>query len=142
MAEAQGISAKVYVPGQDKGQYRKLGSRGGLKRLLTLDDVIKMIKLQGYDEYTTNGLIALASRYPTQALPNFRKNFNLMLQRVRAKRKLEQRGEEEHVTKDIEVKDIEEKSCTEETCSQEEGPDVIEISQDLQEGSGVHGQDS
>ena len=69
------------------------GRRTKVGRLLTLDMVIQWIKLQELDEYTTKGLIELASKYPTQALPLFRKNFNLMLQRVRAKRKLEQRGE-------------------------------------------------
>ena len=124
MAEAQGINAKIYVPGNN-GQYKKLGGRGGLKRLLTLDDLVKMIKLQGLDEYTTNGLIELASRYPTQALPSFKRNINLMIQRVRAKRKLEQRGEENASIGE----DIEKKKCSKEKCDQEthEGPDVIEI---------------
>jgi hypothetical protein len=124
MAEAQGINAKVYVPGEN-GQYKKIGGRSGLKRLLTLDDLIKMIKLQGLDEYTTNGLIELASRYPTQALPTFRRNINLMIQRVRSKRKLEQRGDENAKIE----KDIEQKKCPEETGSEKghEGPDVIEI---------------
>lgn len=81
MGEPTSIKAKVYVPGKEKG--------GGLKRLLTLETVTAWIRLQGFDDYTTEGLIALASQYPTQALPQFRKNFNLMIERVRAKRKRE-----------------------------------------------------
>jgi hypothetical protein len=82
MSEAQEIKAKVFVPGQDK--------RPPFHRLLTLDMVCDWIKVQGLDEYTTNGLIQLARGYPTQALPSFRKNFNVMIQRVRQKRKQEQ----------------------------------------------------
>jgi len=68
------------------------GRKTKVARMLTLDVIIKWIERQELDEYTTKGLIDLASKYPTQALPSFRRNFNLMLQRVRAKRKLEQRG--------------------------------------------------
>jgi hypothetical protein len=80
MSEAGSIKAQVYVPGK---------SGGKLQRQLTLDTVIGWIKVQGLDEYTTNGLIELAKRYPTQAFPSFRKNFNLMIERVRSKRKKE-----------------------------------------------------
>ena len=66
------------------------GNRRGPLRQITLEVVTEWIKLQGFDEYTTNGLIEMASRYPTQALPSFRRNFNLMIQRVRQKRKQEQ----------------------------------------------------
>ncbi len=65
----------------------------GPLRQLTLERVSQWIKLQGFDEYTTEGLIAMAAKYPTQALPSFRKNFNLMIQRVRAQRKKE-RGQD------------------------------------------------
>jgi len=80
--EAQQIQAKVYVPGKGPGSK--------LQRQLTLEMISEWIRLQGFDEYTTNGLIELAGKYPTQALPSFRKNFNLMIQRVRAQRKKEQ----------------------------------------------------
>jgi hypothetical protein len=82
MSEAQHIRAKVYVPGRPK--------QPRLQRPLTLDTICEWIKLQGLDDYTTNGLIELARRYPTQALPTFRKNFNIMIQRVRQKRRQEQ----------------------------------------------------
>jgi len=78
MSEAGSIKAQVYVPGK---------SGGKLQRQLTLDTIVSWIKVQGLDEYTTNGLIELAKRYPTQAFPSFRKNFNLMIERVRSKRK-------------------------------------------------------
>lgn len=67
--------------------------QSGPLRQLTLERVSQWIKLQGFDEYTTEGLIAMAAKYPTQALPSFRKNFNLMIQRVRAQRKNE-RGQD------------------------------------------------
>lgn len=82
MSEAQEIKARIYIPGVEK--------RKGLQRQLTLSMISEWIRLQGFDEYTTNGLIELASAYPTQALPSFRKNFNLMIQRVRQKRRQEQ----------------------------------------------------
>ncbi len=88
--EAQQIQAKVYVPGKGPGSK--------LQRQLTFDMISEWIRLQGLDEYTTNGLIELAGRYPTQALPSFRRNFNLMIQRVRQKRKKEMGEVEEPVT--------------------------------------------
>jgi hypothetical protein len=84
MSETSSIKAKVYVPGKSSSR---------LQRQLTLDVVIDWIKIQGFDEYTTHGLIELAKGYPTQALPSFRRNFNLMIERVRQKRKQELRGQ-------------------------------------------------
>jgi hypothetical protein len=81
MSEPTSIKASIYVKGKSKGK---------LSRMLTFEMICEWIKLQGFDEYTTNGLIELAAKYPTQALPSFRKNFNLMIERVRAKRKKEQ----------------------------------------------------
>jgi hypothetical protein len=86
MGEPTSVNAKVSMPG---------GSNRRFEIPLTFDMICKWIKLQGLDEYTTNGLIELASRYPTQALPGFRKNFNLMIERVRSKRRKEQNGEQE-----------------------------------------------
>lgn len=137
MAEAQGISTKIYVPGQDG--YRPIGGRSGLRRQLTLDTVKEWIKLQGFDEYTTNGLIELASRYPTQALPSFRKNFNLMIQRVRAKRRQEQRGEQDVHNQETSQKEGYSQETSQKEIRQHEevnspriieddGPDVIELS--------------
>lgn len=83
MGEPTSIQAQVYVPGKGSGR---------LQRMLTFEMISNWIKLQGFDEYTTNGLIELASKYPTQALPSFRKNFNLMIERVRQKRRQEQRA--------------------------------------------------
>lgn len=83
MGEPTSIKAQVFIPGK---------GRSKLNRLLTLDTISDWIKLQGFDDYTTNGLIDLASKYPTQALPSFRRNFNLMIERVRAKRRAEQQG--------------------------------------------------
>jgi hypothetical protein len=80
--EAQQIKTSVFMPG--KGPSSRVG------RQLTFEMISEWIHLQGFDEYTANGLIELASRYPTHALPSFRKNFNLMIQRVRQKRKQEQ----------------------------------------------------
>lgn len=81
------INAKVHIPGNESDKTRK-----GPNRQLTFDIICKWIKLQGMDEYTTNGLIELASKVPTSALHHFRKNFNLMIARVRQARNEEQRG--------------------------------------------------
>jgi len=78
--EAQQIKTSVYIPGKGGGV---------LRRQLTFEMISEWIRLQGFDEYTTEGLIKLAANYPTQALPTFRKNFNLMIQRVRQQRKQE-----------------------------------------------------
>lgn len=100
MSEPSSIKASVYIPG-------KSGS-SRLQRQLTLEIITEWIKIQGFDEYTTNGLIELAERYPTQALPSFRKNFNIMIERVRAKRRKEARGEQSLVKDEIEeTKDLE-----------------------------------
>jgi hypothetical protein len=96
MGEPTSIKAQVYMPGK---------SHGKLHRLLTFDTISEWIKLQGFDDYTTNGLIELASKYPTQALPSFRKNFNLMIERVRAKRRQESTGQTEAEKKGIDVQE-------------------------------------
>lgn len=69
-------------------------------KMLTLDRIVEYIEKQGLDEYTTKGLIEEAAKYPHQALPAFRRNFNLMIQRVRARRKKEQSGVENHEPKE------------------------------------------
>ena len=99
--EAQSIKAQVYVPGKEKGR--------GLQRQLTFQKISEWIRLQGLDNYTTDGLIELAAKYPTQALPNFRKNFNLMIQRVRQQRKKElgQMPPEEEITKPMAKEPVE-----------------------------------
>ena len=81
------INAKIEIPEKFKNFDKK---RVGPNRQLTLERVVMYIKKHGFDDYTTNGLIELASSYPTNALPSFRKNFNLMIARVRQKRKEEQ----------------------------------------------------
>jgi len=83
MSEATSISFNVAVDGT---------RRGSVRRMLTLGQIIEWIKAQGFDEFTTKGLIELASKYPNNALPLFKKNFNLMLQRVRAKRQKDNEG--------------------------------------------------
>lgn len=92
MSEPTAIRAQIYVPGKGSFQFQ---------RLLTFEIISEWIKLQGFDEYTTKGLIELASKYPTQALPSFRLNFNLMIERVRQKRRQEQQGIITPKTKDI-----------------------------------------
>lgn len=83
------ISAKTFVPSSVPDKTRK-----GPNRQLTFEIVSNWIRLQGLDEYTTNGLIEIAANYPTTALTSFRKNFNLMIARVRQQRRKEQHGEE------------------------------------------------
>ena len=88
--EPSSIKTQVFVPGKGAG-YR------GPKKLLTFEMICDWIKIQGFDEYTTNGLIELASKYPTQALPHFRRNFNLMIARVREQRRKDQGGAKQEV---------------------------------------------
>ena len=96
--EAQSIKAQVTMPGVE--------GRRGMVPQLTLQKVIEQIRRLGLDPYTEEGLIQLAERYPTQALPSFRKNFNLMIQRVRQQRKKDFGQVPEEVT-EIEIKEIE-----------------------------------
>lgn len=66
------------------------GPRPRVTPQLTLERVINWIDRQPLDDYTKKGLAKLAATYPNAALPSFRRNFNLMIQRVRAKRRQEQ----------------------------------------------------
>jgi len=114
------VDVKVQIPskGRMKGDNQ-------LQRLLTFDIISDWIRMQGLDEYTTEGLIELASKYPTQALPSFRRNFNLMISRVRGKRKLEQRGLEENANykKDCSDKEVQNKQGYESIKSSE----IVEV---------------
>ncbi len=93
MSETSSIKAQVYIPGKSSSR---------LQRQLTLETIVNWIKIQGFDDYTTQGLIKLAEGYPTQALPSFRRNFNVMVERVRQKRKIEMRGKTETLTEEAE----------------------------------------
>ena len=87
------IKTEVFIPG--KGKQARGMAQYPAGRLMTLEVITDWIKLQGLDDYTTQGLIEMAGRYPTQALPHFRRNFNLMIARVRDKRREEQSPVEE-----------------------------------------------
>lgn len=91
MNEPSEIRANICLPGT---------KRTVLERPLTLEAISEWIKLQGFDDYTTNGLIELASKYPNQALPSFRKNFSVMVDRVRRKRRKELNGQTHEVPSD------------------------------------------
>lgn len=93
MGDSVNVRVKIPAKGRMKGD-------NILQRQLTFETICNWIRMYGFDEYTTNGLIELASKYPTQALPSFKRNFNLMLARVRGKRKLEQRGMEENANQE------------------------------------------
>ena len=80
MSEASSMSVSLNIPNDRKSK---------LSRMLTLERLIEWINAQELDEFTTKGLIDIAKRYPSHALPTFKKNFNIMLQRVRSQRKAE-----------------------------------------------------
>lgn len=84
MSEPTSIKAKVHIPGKKSTYFQKP---------LTFDAICDLIRRQKLDEYTTNGLIEMAAKYPTQAYPSFRRNFNLMIQRVREQRRKDLDGE-------------------------------------------------
>ena len=84
MSEAASMNFSVTIPGKSRSPR--------IARMLTLERLIEWIKSQDLDEHTTKSLIYLASRYPSHALPLFKKNFNLMLQRARAMRKADSTG--------------------------------------------------
>ena len=88
MSDGNQISTKINMPGNHKDP-----TRVGPNIQFTFEIISRWIRLPGMDEYTTNGLIELASKYPTAALPSFRKNFNLMIARVRQKRRQEQHAQ-------------------------------------------------
>lgn len=77
---AERLDVKISLPGED-GRPRRPG------RLLTLEQVLSWIKLQELDDYTYQGLEKIISKYPTHALSSIKKNFGLLLNRVRAQRK-------------------------------------------------------
>jgi hypothetical protein len=66
------------------------GRKSTISQAVTLESISNWIRAQELDEYTTKGLIDIASKYPNQALSSFRKNINVMIARVRQKRKEEQ----------------------------------------------------
>ena len=124
MGEPSSIKASITMPGaKDK-------KRGKLQRLLTLEMISQWIRLQGFDDYTTNGLIEMASKYPTQALPMFRKNFNLMIERVRAQRRAELQGQstiqEDHAKQDSQAESCSECSAQSEIPRREAGGERTE----------------
>ena len=81
--EGNRMAANVFIPGRDlHGQ-----DRVGANRQLTLGIISEWIRMQGFDEFTEQGLIDIASKYPHSALKSFRKNFNLMIARVREDRR-------------------------------------------------------
>ena len=114
--EAQAIKTQVFVPGRDKHRQ--------FHRQLTFEIISDWIKMQGLDDYTTNGLIELASRYPTQALPSFRRNFNLMIQRVRQKRRQEQEQPEDVVEEIVPISAVEAEVTETDVESEEENVEV------------------
>ena len=77
------MNFSIELPGDDNRPKR-------FRRLLTLENLTNLIQEMELDDYTTNGLIEMASRYPTHALPSFRKNINIMINRVRVKKQKEQ----------------------------------------------------
>lgn len=87
MSEPNKLSVSVNAQQQDNALRPKAS------RMITHERVADWIRKQELDDYTTQGLIELSSRYPIGALVSFRRNFNLMIQRVRAKKKKEQIGE-------------------------------------------------
>lgn len=88
--EGNAIQAKIMLPDRLKSDDHRVGPN----RQLTFETISEWIRLQGFDEYTENGLVELAASYPTSALKSFRRNFNLMLARVRENRRKEQQREE------------------------------------------------
>ncbi len=102
------IKTEIFIPGQTKQARGMAQYPSG--RLMTLGVITEWIRLQGLDEYTTQGLIEMAGKYPTQALPHFRRNFNLMIARVRVKRQEEQNQPTTEETEDwateISVEDL------------------------------------
>lgn len=100
------IKTQVFIPNQERKTRGVAQYPPG--RLMTLDVICEWIRLQALDDYTTNGLIELAGKYPTQALPSFRRNFNLMIARVRENRKKEQNqpSEIEEWSTEISVEDL------------------------------------
>lgn len=112
MSEASHMNVKVEADSVTS-------TRGKPTRMITLDVVIAWIKTQQLDDYTTKGLIEIASTYPTAGLATFRRNFNLMLQRVRAKRKKEQGGTE-YVQEEIVEESVQENVSLDEALSKVE----------------------
>lgn len=86
MSEAQNFDFKISIPNAKH--------RVPVKRLYTLDTLKEWIRDQGFDDYTVKGLIEMASKYPNPALPKFAENINVMLNRVRNKRRKELSNED------------------------------------------------
>jgi hypothetical protein len=98
-----GNQLSIKVTGESRGKRNQINETRGretkIGQLLTLELLTSWIRRMNLDEYTTEGLITLASKYPAAALPSFRKNVNLMIQRVRTQRQKDQQGEESEKSK-------------------------------------------
>jgi hypothetical protein len=73
-------------------QQQENSKRPKANRVVTHERVAEWIRRQGLDQLTTEDLIELSSRYPVGALASFKKNFHLMIQRVRATQRKEKTG--------------------------------------------------
>lgn len=84
--EGNQIQARITLP----ESLRSDDNRVGPNNQLTFKIISEWIKVQGLDEYTEKGLIDIAAKYPTSALRSFRRNFNIMIARVREQRRKDQ----------------------------------------------------
>jgi hypothetical protein len=108
--EGNQIQAKITLPDNLKSEDIRVGPNVQL----TFEMISEWIKIQGFDEYTEQGLINLAAHYPTSALKSFRRNFNLMIARVREQRKKDQQREEntnDKIRQSLETQNLEAESC-------------------------------
>lgn len=70
------------------------GSRPGssLQPMLTLEALKAWIDTQQVEERVKEILKGMASRYPNQALPSFKKNYNVLLDRAKRQLRAETKG--------------------------------------------------
>ena len=124
--EANKMNFRVTLPGDDEKTHNQ---RNTARPMITLDKVVSWVRSLDLDEYTTNGLIKLAEGYPYGSLPMFRKNFDVMLARVRQTRLQEEIKNSEKVEEVLKEEIVEETNLQVE----QEVAEAIEPDMEIQE---------
>jgi hypothetical protein len=84
MREAESFNFSVNINGEEKSGSKKITDKTGFYRhdSPNLEDIINFIKNKKLTEESEKKMINLAKNTPHGSLPNFRKNFNIYLNKV------------------------------------------------------------
>jgi hypothetical protein len=92
MLEASNFNFGLSIIGDERSKKRFV-------KALTLQQVIKWIKVQNWDEYTKKQLIKRASKYPHNALEHFGNNIDRQVIDIHKERQAKEKEKNERRTK-------------------------------------------